>query len=208
MFIKRGLIDNIGDFDAVAFPRGYGEENDFCMRAINAGWRNVIAPAAFVFHHREASLGIEKDRLLAAGMKIIKRRYPNYIQRVKDAFSSSAMENLRRAAQRAVAAALSRPVQTRVAVLTHAHGATNVNRDEVNRRFFVLVDADKIFLPQTDAMLTNQDIVTPVTQEFEQEFGIWLLNYGIDRVEVEGLNNLPFDLKEVCDLFGVPVFKQ
>jgi len=204
MFVKRKLIDSIGNFDAVAFPRGYGEENDFCMRAINTGWRNVIAPAAFVFHHREASFGTEKERLLAAGMKVVKKRYPDYIQRVKDAFSSSAMENLRRAAQRAVAAAVSRPVQTRVAVLTHGHDATNVNCDEVNRCFFVLVDADKIFLPKTDATLTNQDIVTPVTQDFEQEFGTWLLNYGIDRIEVKAPDRLPFDLKEVCDLLGVP----
>ena len=204
MFIKRDLIDRIGNFDAVAFPRGYGEENDFCMRAINTGWRNVIAPAAFVFHHREASFGTEKERLLAAGMKTIKKRYPDYIQRVKDAFSSSAMENLRRAAERAAAAAVSRPVQTRVAVLTHGHDATNVNCDEVNRCFFVLADAGKIFLPKTDATLTNQDIVTPVTQDFEQEFGTWLLNYGIDRIEVKAPDRLPFDLKEVCDLLGVP----
>jgi hypothetical protein len=188
----------------VAFPRGYAEENDFCMRAVNAGWRNVIAPAAFVFHHREASFGAEKERLLAAGMKVIKQRYPDYIQRVKDAFSSWAMENLRKAAQRAAAAATKIPVETRVAVLTRACDPSNVELDGVNRRFFMLVDGDKISLPQADAILSNQTILIPVTQNFEQEFATWLLSYGIDRVEVESPNSLPFDVREVCNLLAIP----
>ena len=204
MFIKRDLIDRIGDFDAAAFPRGYGEENDFCMRAINAGWRNVIAPAAFVSHRREASFGTEKERLLATGMKIVRKRYPDYTKRVKDGFSSSAIENLRKAAHRAAAAAMRIPVKTRVAVLTHASDPLNIDRDEVNPRFFMLLDGDKISLPQTDATLSNHSVLIPVTQDFEQEFGTWLLSYGIDRVEVKAPDRLPFDLKEVCDLLGVP----
>jgi len=204
LFIKRELIDKIGDFDELAFPRGYGEENDFCMRTVNAGWRNVIAPAAFVFHHRKASFGAEKEQLLAAGMKVIKKRYPDYTQRVKDAFSSLAIENLRRAAQRAATAAMTTPVETRVAVLTRARDASNMERNKVNHRFFVLVDADKIFLPQADATLGSQNILIPVTQNFEQEFGTWLLTYCIDHVEVEALNNLPFNIRAVSDLFGIP----
>ena len=204
MLIKRALIAQIGDFDAAAFPRGYGEENDFCMRAVNAGWRNTIAPAAFVFHHRKASFGAEKGQLLAAGMKVITQRYPDYTQRVKDAFSSSAMANLRRAAQRAAVAAMKTPVETRVAVLTRADGPPTIERDGVDRRLFVLVDGDQISLPQADPMPSNQNVITAVTQNLEQEFGAWLLRYGIDRVEVEALNNLPFDLREVCNLLGTP----
>jgi len=205
MFVKRALIAEIGDFDAVAFPRGYGEENDFCMRAVNAGWRNVIAPAAFVFHHRMASFGAEKERLLDAGMKVIKQRYPDYIQRTKDAFSSWTMENLRKAAQRAAAAATKTSVEKRVAILKPARYTSDMEPGNVDRRFFILVDRDKISLPQVDATLTNQSTLIPVTQNFEQEFATWLLICGIDRVEFEALNNLPFDLKEVCDLFGVLV---
>jgi GT2 family glycosyltransferase len=40
MFVRRALIDAIGAFD-MAFGLGYGEENDFCLRAARAGWRNV-----------------------------------------------------------------------------------------------------------------------------------------------------------------------
>ena len=42
MYIRRAALDEVGGFDAEAFGRGYGEENDFCLRAARAagpiGW--------------------------------------------------------------------------------------------------------------------------------------------------------------------------
>ncbi|WP_386284133.1 glycosyltransferase family 2 protein, partial [Sulfitobacter profundi] len=32
MLIRRAALNKFGGLDAEAFPRGYGEENDFCMR--------------------------------------------------------------------------------------------------------------------------------------------------------------------------------
>ena len=32
LYVRRAALDQIGGFDAEAFGRGYGEENDFCMR--------------------------------------------------------------------------------------------------------------------------------------------------------------------------------
>jgi GT2 family glycosyltransferase len=43
-------MDDIGAFNASAFGRGYGEENDFCLRATARGWRNVAACDVFVRH--------------------------------------------------------------------------------------------------------------------------------------------------------------
>ncbi len=45
-YIRRELIDAIGLFDP-AFGPGYGEENDFCMRAHSAGYRNVLCDDAY-----------------------------------------------------------------------------------------------------------------------------------------------------------------
>src|SRR5436190_17499470 len=38
MLVRRACLARIGAFDAESFGRGYGEENDFCMRAAAAGW--------------------------------------------------------------------------------------------------------------------------------------------------------------------------
>lgn len=106
MYIRRQLIDSLGLFDEEAFPRGYGEENDFCMRALKNGWKNVVSPWSYVFHVRTASFGGEKEKLVRAGVDVVTRRYPDYAKRVNEAFSSVQMTALRAAATRAVEAIL------------------------------------------------------------------------------------------------------
>lgn len=78
MYIRRAAMKVIGTLDANAFPRGYGEENDFCMRALRAGWVNVIDDATYVFHERTKSFGAAKSENVAAGRKVIDQRYPDY----------------------------------------------------------------------------------------------------------------------------------
>ncbi|WP_181902707.1 glycoside hydrolase family 99-like domain-containing protein [Lysobacter soli] len=102
MYIRRDLLDDIGDFDEVAFPRGYGEENDFCMRALAKGWLNVISPCAFVFHVRSASFGNQKAELVRQGVDVVTRRYPQYAQLTRQAFSSKSFDALREAVDTAV----------------------------------------------------------------------------------------------------------
>src|SRR3546814_5978430 len=67
LYVKRGLIDAIGLFDDRAFPEGYGEENDFCMRALAAGWYNVVDPRTWVHPVRPASFGNRREALAKAG---------------------------------------------------------------------------------------------------------------------------------------------
>lgn len=78
MFISRDCMEEIGGLDEEAFPRGYGEENDFCMRAVRAGWANLIDDCTYVFHSRSKSFGDEKNDLMIAGRSIIDERYPEY----------------------------------------------------------------------------------------------------------------------------------
>ncbi len=78
MYIRREAIDTLGPLDAEAFPRGYGEENDFCMRAMRNGWINIIDDATYVFHDRSKSFGSAKTEHLAAGRKVVDARYPEY----------------------------------------------------------------------------------------------------------------------------------
>ena len=53
--IKREVIKKIGYFDEVVFPKGYGEENDYCLRARAAGFELAIADHAFVYHSKSRS---------------------------------------------------------------------------------------------------------------------------------------------------------
>lgn len=78
MYMSRAAINEIGLLDAEAFPRGYGEENDFCMRALRAGWANIIDDRSYVFHARGQSFGESRNELIQKGRAVIYERYPEY----------------------------------------------------------------------------------------------------------------------------------
>jgi len=76
MCIKQKTIDTIGLFDEKAFPRGYGEEDDFCMRARNNGFKNVVVTSTYVHHSKSKSFGHEtRVKLATASRKILDEKY-------------------------------------------------------------------------------------------------------------------------------------
>ena len=62
--IKREVIDSIGYFDEVLFPLGYGEENDYCLRAGDAGFDLKVAINTFIFHAKSKSYSDDKRIIL------------------------------------------------------------------------------------------------------------------------------------------------
>lgn len=62
--VKRSLIDAIGYLDEETFPRGYGEENDYCLRAADAGFAIAIADDAYVYHATSKSFGVSQREKL------------------------------------------------------------------------------------------------------------------------------------------------
>ena len=54
---RRAVLRAIGPFDEERFGLGYGEENDFCMRASRAGFVHVLDDATFVYHAGQRSFG-------------------------------------------------------------------------------------------------------------------------------------------------------
>ncbi len=83
MLIKHAAISQVGLFDVEAFGRGYGEENDFCLRARQVGWRDVAAPGVFVRHLGSMSFAGEKGKRVEAALQVIRARYPFYEAEVR-----------------------------------------------------------------------------------------------------------------------------
>ena len=76
--ISRRMLDNIGILDEESFPRGFGEENDLCARAVQAGWQIRIADDTYVFHIKSQSFGHEQRVDLSKhGKAALKRKHPN-----------------------------------------------------------------------------------------------------------------------------------
>lgn len=78
MYIRRDCLDAIGLFDVANFGKGYGEENDFCRRAADAGWRNLHALDTFVLHTGGVSFGASKSQRERDAVEKLRRLHPSY----------------------------------------------------------------------------------------------------------------------------------
>ena len=75
MFNSESVIE-IGLFDTDAFPRGYGEELDWCIRAIDAGYSLGVALDTYVYHAKGKSFSSTERLILKEQSKeILNRKY-------------------------------------------------------------------------------------------------------------------------------------
>ncbi|MBC7437504.1 MAG: glycosyltransferase, partial [Bdellovibrionales bacterium] len=78
MYIRRQCLWEIGLFDVDNFGKGYGEENDFCTRAQQAGWTHLHALDTFVRHAGGISFGDSKNARELQAMETLRRLHPRY----------------------------------------------------------------------------------------------------------------------------------
>lgn len=101
MYIRRDCLQAVGLFDAERFGRGYGEENDFCRRAVARGWRNVLAADVFVYHEGSVSFSEERHGLQERAMRALLEAHPDYLEHVQDFIARDPAAPLRAAIDRA-----------------------------------------------------------------------------------------------------------
>jgi GT2 family glycosyltransferase/2-polyprenyl-3-methyl-5-hydroxy-6-metoxy-1,4-benzoquinol methylase/glycosyltransferase involved in cell wall biosynthesis len=84
MYIRRESLKQVGLFDVENFGKGYGEENDFCMRSANVGWRHLLLLDTFVRHAGGVSFGDAKTPREREAVEKLRRLHPSYDARVHD----------------------------------------------------------------------------------------------------------------------------
>ncbi|MBE9640242.1 glycosyltransferase family 2 protein [Salipiger mangrovisoli] len=84
MALAPAFLARIPQFDPI-FGRGYGEENDWCRKAVAMGGRHLCAPNLFVEHRGGQSFGsADKQRLLERNLRVLSGRYPGYDAEVQE----------------------------------------------------------------------------------------------------------------------------
>jgi glycosyltransferase involved in cell wall biosynthesis len=74
--VKHAVWESIGFFDEAAFPDGYGEETDYCLRAAVAGFELAVADDAYVYHAKSQSYGhARRAELTARGQEALRRKH-------------------------------------------------------------------------------------------------------------------------------------
>lgn len=96
MGMNKFVLKEIGLFDEETFSKGYGEENDWCQRAIINGYKNVIVENLFVYHkHGGSFLSEEKKRLIERNGKLLSKKHPTYNAHVASFFEIDPLKNIR-----------------------------------------------------------------------------------------------------------------
>ncbi|MEM3290539.1 MAG: glycosyltransferase [Candidatus Micrarchaeaceae archaeon] len=96
MAINRDAYKKVGDFDEI-YGKGYGEENDWCMRAKKKGYLNIIATNLFVYHKHGGSFDNKtKNELMKNNSSILNKKHPSYYAEVNEFIKADPLANLRR----------------------------------------------------------------------------------------------------------------
>ena len=97
LYIRRSALDKLGLLDSRNFPH-IGEENDFCQRAVQEGFVNLIDTSCYIFHVRSASFqdGEFRRSQLEAARRRLDARYPQYTANVRRLLDSSILQAFRR----------------------------------------------------------------------------------------------------------------
>jgi GT2 family glycosyltransferase len=126
MYIRRELIDRIGVFDAERFGQGYGEENDFCMRATAAGFSHLLCTSTYVVHRGGRSFQTETQTLKENNLKVLLQLYPDYSDRVARFVAADPIQPYRQRVVDKLAEdgkdALGRPLGPGILLITHRYG--------------------------------------------------------------------------------------
>lgn len=84
MYIKRIVLNEVGYFNEEEFGKGYGEENDFCCRCIEHGFKNIIDDKTFIYHKGSMSFNESKNDYIKANLKTLENLYPYYFDSVTE----------------------------------------------------------------------------------------------------------------------------
>lgn len=222
MYMRRAALESLGAFDEDKYPRGYGEENDFCMRALRSGWSNLICDKALVFHKRSQSFQGEKTALLESGSRQLARDFPEY-KALTGRFRDVEFNALRARAAKAVRAAASAAPRRRMlfVVSTQTGGTPQTNMDlmgslgEIYDCFLLHCDATTISLSELvggalelreKIELTNKiEPTTHVSDEYDQVVVGFLYRYSIQLLHIRHILWHSMNLPELAHALEIPV---
>ncbi len=121
MYIRHDCLAATGGFRGEIFAQGYGEENDFCLRARHLGYRHMAAPGAFVAHVGGVSFRAATRGLMARNGAVLNRLYPGYHEMVMAEIAADRLAPHRAKLDEArlSAACANKPT---VLLISHSHG--------------------------------------------------------------------------------------
>lgn len=224
LYIKRDVIEDVGYFDDDTFGRGYGEENDFCMRALRNGWTNSIDETTYIYHKGSSSFSSEAEELCQSHLKILNEKYPDYPKRVGDFLRSEKFNNACKQIKSSVDEEIRtlKPHKRFLFVLHEGIGGTIYFTKDIITR--IADDYDCYVLLSSGSKITlkhyeNNNIETVKTWKLNKKWHVdyykvpefykiyfeVLLGLNIDLVHIQHLVKHSYDILDIIKLLNIPL---
>ena len=156
MYVSRDAVQAIGKFDAKMFRTGYGEDNDFCFRALKRGFRNLHALDVFVYHAGGVSFGARPPDAASKPLAALNKKHPGF----KAALRRFALDDPALAARQRLDLAVLTRGKTRVAIRLAGKAGEGGGRTRARRK-----DSIELFLlPETDGRSFRLEAPQGLTQ--------------------------------------------
>ncbi|MDO8870920.1 MAG: glycosyltransferase [Methanobacteriaceae archaeon] len=224
MFIKRDLINEIGLLDEESFGMGYCEENDFCMRALEKYWTNIIDESTYIYHKGGSSFSDAKKDLLKKNRAILDQKHPQYTRKVREFLKSdeyvTILERIKNALENEN---LENNNKKRILYVIHKGGGGTVHTNQdlirnVGKNFdcYILSSSSKeiILLKYVDddfeeifswAIKSEWSASDFYNSEFRDIYFNVLNGLKIDIVHLRHLIKHTFDLPSITSKLGLPM---
>jgi GT2 family glycosyltransferase/glycosyltransferase involved in cell wall biosynthesis len=96
MAMSKSALEIVGILDEERFPKGYGEEVDWCRRAKKKGLKNVFIPNLFIYHKHGGSFDSKtKSSLSNSHQQTLDILYPEFSSEVASFMENSIQNHIR-----------------------------------------------------------------------------------------------------------------
>ena len=224
MYIKRDTINSVGLFDEENFGKGYCEENDFCMRAIEKGWVNIIDESTYIFHKKGMSFSEKREKLIKEHRKILDKKHPTYTNAVRTFLASEEIKNIQKNAKIGLNQYKSSKFdKKRILFVIHkaTGGTPQTNKDlmSIVQKYYdcylLTSDSKKLilyhFINNELKPIEEWNIKTKwlaekfFIEEFRDVYYNVLTKYSIDLIHIRHLIYHSFDLPYVAKKLEIPI---
>ncbi|MGB5832399.1 MAG: glycosyltransferase family 2 protein [Thiohalocapsa sp.] len=225
LYVKRRYIDTIGLLDSDAFPRGYGEEVDFCLRGARAGWTHVLATKCFVYHANAASFGGSKQVLKEQARAVLDRQYPEYTSLLGLNSRNPSIQELRRRVARIwhrigavparkllVLGSESLPGEEQAVMLPEELADLHTRQESVlvlsahGRSLRISQCQDGRLVPIAEGRVAvAPDPFTPYGEGYDDLVARWLIRFAVESIEIRGLRGHGAGLGALAQHLDLPL---